>query len=135
MASAQIQLLRAEALSFHAEWKMCSGWRIVFRDIPKRVAAKEEVKRYSQELERSNRDLQDFAFVAFHEIQEPLPRNNWGADVQAVQKLRVSATNHSQLRQGNNKQMFVQSRQNLVRISSSICSRSTKSLLVCTVLP
>ena len=41
-------------------------------DITERKAADEEIKRYASQLELSNRELQDFAFVASHDLQEPL---------------------------------------------------------------
>ncbi|MDY6903543.1 MAG: MASE3 domain-containing protein [Thermodesulfobacteriota bacterium] len=41
-------------------------------DITKQMAAEEQMVRYSQQLERSNRDLRDFAYVASHDLQEPL---------------------------------------------------------------
>jgi PAS domain S-box-containing protein len=45
---------------------------VVSRDITKRKQAEEDIKTYMKKLERSNRDLQDFAFIASHDLQEPL---------------------------------------------------------------
>jgi PAS domain S-box-containing protein len=41
-------------------------------DITKRKQAEDETRKYAAQLESSNRELQDFAFVASHDLQEPL---------------------------------------------------------------
>lgn len=42
------------------------------RDITQRKKAEEELRMFAAQLERSNRELQDFATVASHDLQEPL---------------------------------------------------------------
>jgi PAS domain S-box-containing protein len=42
------------------------------RDITARKSAEEEVTIYAAELERANREVEEFAYVASHDLQEPL---------------------------------------------------------------
>jgi PAS domain S-box-containing protein len=49
-----------------------NGLSIFFRDISERKQGEERLRATLDELERSNRELQDFAFIASHDLQEPL---------------------------------------------------------------
>lgn len=44
----------------------------IVQDISKAVEAREQIARQARDLERSNQDLEHFAFVASHDLQEPL---------------------------------------------------------------
>ncbi|MDL0431971.1 PAS domain S-box protein [Marinobacter sp. TBZ242] len=48
------------------------GLAVYYRSINARKQAQQKLEQTMAELERSNRELQDFAFVASHDLQEPL---------------------------------------------------------------
>lgn len=73
-----------ESVSFEAYYAPLNNWlevsaypsdeglAVYYRSINERKQAQQKLEETLAELERSNRELQDFAFVASHDLQEPL---------------------------------------------------------------
>lgn len=58
--------------ALHDEKNNISGFTKVTRDLTERRTAEQKMLAYTQELEAQNKELEQFAYVASHDLQEPL---------------------------------------------------------------
>jgi PAS domain S-box-containing protein len=54
------------------EQEIAGGAVVIVRDIRERKIAEDGLREFTRKLQQSNRELEDFAYVASHDLQEPL---------------------------------------------------------------
>ncbi len=67
-------------------------------DISGQVKSRELLKSYTHNLERSNKDLQEFAFVASHDLQEPLSKIRAFIDRLKLKEPNLTERSHEYLK-------------------------------------
>ena len=65
-------VMEENTIAFRDASGKVTGYVSTSRNITERKRAEEALKTYSLQLERSNKELQDFASIASHDLQEPL---------------------------------------------------------------
>ena len=67
-----VRFLESRVSGIWDEGGKLTGFVLMSSDVTDKIKAEEEVKTYALELERSNKELELFASVASHDLQEPL---------------------------------------------------------------
>lgn len=64
-----------------SEGAVQQGAVVIARDVRERKRAEDEMRSFTKQLQQSNRELEDFAYVASHDLQEPLRKIQAFADL------------------------------------------------------
>jgi two-component system sensor kinase FixL len=67
----------------------------IAKDITERKRAEEELEKMANELERSNKELELFAYIVSHDLQEPLRKVQAFGDKLKIRYAQVLESNHS----------------------------------------
>ena len=67
-----VRILHTRKFPIFNEWGEAEFLVGIAEDITERKAAEQKLHEFAAQLERNNRELQDFAYVASHDLQEPL---------------------------------------------------------------
>ena len=58
--------------ALHGEHNEVIGFTKVTRDLTERKLAEDKLKKFAQDIENRNKQLEEYAFIASHDLQEPL---------------------------------------------------------------
>ncbi|RMG69707.1 MAG: PAS domain-containing sensor histidine kinase [Bacteroidetes bacterium] len=85
-----------------SEVKLENGTRLftgIIHDLTRQKTHEEQLRRYAADLERSNQELENFAYVSSHDLQEPLRKiQAFGSRIESRERDRLSEQGQDYLR-------------------------------------
>ena len=100
------------------------GFLASYLDITEQMQARELLQSKNLQLEQSNKELQEFAFVASHDLQEPLLKIRAFIDRFSEKEVNLSERSHEYLRRMNNAALRMQTMINDILDLSRVSTRA-----------